>query len=197
MNSLNQIQSTYNYQKVAYASQNQTTAKGTDDSGNTITIDFNKTENLFIENEMYHKLDFSEQKKAITEYTTNLLVSSHANLSENSQLNTYTFRKIEYQNSLEITAEIDPGFNINDYSAEKVSDRIVDLAKAFSTGDPKIFEEMKSAIEEGFQEAEKLLGFLPDISKETIALTKEKLDDYEKSIRPIDLQLNDAISGFR
>ncbi|NLT94821.1 MAG: hypothetical protein GXW85_04695 [Clostridia bacterium] len=64
-------------------------------------------------------------------------------------------------------------------SPEKVSDRIVDFAKAISGGDREKFEILKSAIEEGFkQAAEALGGVLPEICQKTYDLVMEKLNHW-------------------
>lgn len=62
--------------------------------------------------------------------------------------------------------------------AEAVSQRLVDFAIALSGGDKSKAETLKSAIEQGFKEAEKILGELPEISKETYRLTMEKFDAW-------------------
>ena len=64
--------------------------------------------------------------------------------------------------------------------AEAVSQRLVDFAIAISGGDKSKAETLRSAIEQGFKEAEKILGELPDVSKETYKLTMEKLDAWAK-----------------
>ncbi len=67
-----------------------------------------------------------------------------------------------------------------DYSAENVSDRIVDFAKAISGGDKSKLGLLRAAIEAGFKAAEKTFGDeLPDISKETHQLIIDKLDAWE------------------
>lgn len=62
--------------------------------------------------------------------------------------------------------------------AEAVSQRLVDFAIALSGGDKSKSETLRSAIEQGFKEAEKMLGELPEISKETYKLTMEKFDAW-------------------
>lgn len=62
--------------------------------------------------------------------------------------------------------------------AEAVSQRLVDFAIALSGGDKSKAETLKSAIEQGFNEAEKILGGLPQISKDTYKLTMEKFDAW-------------------
>lgn len=63
---------------------------------------------------------------------------------------------------------------------EAVSDRIVDFAIAISGGDKSKLESLRAAIDKGFKEAEKILGGLPDISKETYNRIMEKLEAWEK-----------------
>ncbi len=67
-----------------------------------------------------------------------------------------------------------------DLGAEKTSQRLVDFAIALSGGDKSKANELRGAIEKGFKEAEKILGKLPDVSKETYKLTMEKFDAWAK-----------------
>lgn len=63
---------------------------------------------------------------------------------------------------------------------EAVSQRIVDFAIALSGGDKSKLDTLRRAIDQGFKEAEKILGGLPDISKETYSRIMEKLEAWEK-----------------
>jgi hypothetical protein len=64
-------------------------------------------------------------------------------------------------------------------SAENVSGRIVDFAKALSGGDKEKIELLRNAIIEGFGEAKRILGGeLPEVSNKTYDLVMEKLDDW-------------------
>jgi hypothetical protein len=63
---------------------------------------------------------------------------------------------------------------------EAVSQRIVDFAIALSGGDKAKLSTLRKAINEGFEEAEKTLGKLPDISRQTYDKIMEKLDTWEK-----------------
>ena len=64
-------------------------------------------------------------------------------------------------------------------SPAKVSDRIVDFAKAISGGDKSKFDLLKRAIDDGFEAAWIDFGAeLPDICKETYQLTMSKLDAW-------------------
>ena len=66
-------------------------------------------------------------------------------------------------------------------SAESVSERIVDFAKAISGGDKGKLETLRSAIDKGFAEAKKIFGGqLPEISAKTYDLIQEKLDAWQK-----------------
>ena len=77
--------------------------------------------------------------------------------------------------SLEAQALIGPD---GDLGAEAVSQRLVDFAIALSGGDKSKAETLRGAIEKGFKEAEKILGELPQISKDTYKLTMEKFDAW-------------------
>lgn len=65
------------------------------------------------------------------------------------------------------------------YSAESVSDRLVEFAKAISGDDKSKFDLLKNAIDDGFKAAKQALGgFLPEISEKTYELTMQKLDQW-------------------
>ncbi len=64
-------------------------------------------------------------------------------------------------------------------SPEKLSDRLVEFAKAISGGDKDKIELLRNAIKEGFSAVEKIFGGeLPEISKRTFELVMEKLDKW-------------------
>ncbi len=69
------------------------------------------------------------------------------------------------------------------FSAEAVSNRLVDFAKAVSGGDIEKLDKLKSAIDEGFKQAKNLLGELPEISSKTYDLTMEKLDAWAEEVK--------------
>lgn len=83
--------------------------------------------------------------------------------------------EVDEQARLEAQELIGPD---GELGAEKVSQRLVDFAIALSGGDKSKAETLKAAIEQGFKEAEKILGGLPEISKETYKLTMEKFDAW-------------------
>ncbi len=66
-------------------------------------------------------------------------------------------------------------------SAEKVSDRIVDFAKALSGGDTGKIGILRGAIEAGFKAASDAFGgLLPEISQRTYDMITQKLDAWMK-----------------
>lgn len=68
-----------------------------------------------------------------------------------------------------------------EFGVKAVSDRLVDFAKAISGGDKTKFEELKTAIERGFEEARKAFGgTLPEISHQTYNETMRKLEAWAK-----------------
>ncbi|MFA5524719.1 MAG: hypothetical protein WDA24_10220, partial [Tissierellales bacterium] len=86
--------------------------------------------------------------------------------------------EIDEQARLEAQEMIAPDGQLG---AEAVSQRIVDFAIAISGGDKSKLDSLKGAIDEGFKQAEEILGELPDISRQTYDLIMEKLDNWEKS----------------
>lgn len=74
-----------------------------------------------------------------------------------------------------------------DLSAAKVSDRIVEFAKAISGGDKTKYDLLKAAIDDGFKAARLDFGEeLPEICRETYRLTMEKLDAWAKEDETVD-----------
>ena len=65
-----------------------------------------------------------------------------------------------------------------EFGVAKTAGRIVDFAKAISGGDVSKLDTLKKAIKQGFDEAEKILGELPDISKETYKEVMRQLDEW-------------------
>lgn len=63
-------------------------------------------------------------------------------------------------------------------SPENVSDRIVNFAIGVFGGDKSKIDIIRSSIDKGFGEAEKILGELADVSKETYQMIQDKLDEW-------------------
>lgn len=65
-----------------------------------------------------------------------------------------------------------------EFGVAKTAERIVSFAKAISGGDPSKLDVLKKAIKQGFDEAEKILGELPEISKATYKEVMSQLDSW-------------------
>ncbi|MGN1206648.1 MAG: hypothetical protein ACI4SQ_06645 [Eubacterium sp.] len=66
------------------------------------------------------------------------------------------------------------------WGVNKTSDRLVDMAKALSGGDPAKADELISAIKKGFdQAADAWGGELPEICQKTIDVAVKKLNDWK------------------
>ena len=73
------------------------------------------------------------------------------------------------------------------WSVENTSDRIVEMAKALTGGDPDKIEEMRSAVEKGFKAATKTWGKeLPDISSNTYDAVMSKFDKWAEESKTAD-----------
>lgn len=73
-----------------------------------------------------------------------------------------------------------------EFSAEAVSDRIVEFAKAISGGDIGKLDLLIGAIDQGFAKAKEMLGgTLPDISQKTYDMIMEKLDAWKNEAHEI------------
>lgn len=89
------------------------------------------------------------------------------------------------------TIEVDPA--ISAQAAEEIgedgywgvnqtSDRLVEMAKALSGGDPDKADKMIAAMEKGFKQATKAFGDkLPDICRQTIDAAVSKMNDWKNS----------------
>lgn len=69
------------------------------------------------------------------------------------------------------------------WGIEQTSDRLVSMAIALSGGDTDKAEEMKNAIQKGFDKATKAWGEdLPQISKDTLDAAMKKMDDWKNGV---------------
>lgn len=103
-------------------------------------------------------------------------------LAVNSSIDIYALLregKIEVDPEIAKQAEADiakDGY----WGVEQTSDRLVSFAKALAGNDKSKADELMNAIEEGFQEATKAWGDeLPDICKETLEATREKMEAWK------------------
>ena len=66
------------------------------------------------------------------------------------------------------------------YGVKQTSDRILSFAKAVAGDDPKKLEEMRNAVEKGFEQAEKMWrDKLPEISQQTYDRVMETFDKWQ------------------
>jgi hypothetical protein len=153
-----------------------------------LKIEKKATNNEFNNNEsLLDKLENIETKDKNTsdiakEYTANQILSAHRNMIKDDKLKIYNSLYVEYEADYAISDNNTAEVNLEYFSAESVSDRIVTMAKSLSGGDLEKLETLKSAINSGYQSAISMLGFEPDISKQTYDLVQEKIADYEKSV---------------
>lgn len=69
------------------------------------------------------------------------------------------------------------------WGVEKTSDRLVEMAKALSGGDPTKADELIAAMKKGYDQATKAWGEkLPDISRKTIDAATEKLNKWRDGL---------------
>lgn len=68
------------------------------------------------------------------------------------------------------------------WGVNQTSDRLVSFAKALTGGDPDKIDKIMDAVKEGFEQAAKVWGGeLPDICKQTLDTTMDKLNEWKKS----------------
>lgn len=67
-----------------------------------------------------------------------------------------------------------------EFGVAQTAGRIVDFAKAISGGDKSKLGVLKDAIQRGFDEAEKILGELPEVSRQTHKEVMRQLDEWAK-----------------
>ena len=67
-----------------------------------------------------------------------------------------------------------------EFSVENTAGRILSFAKALIGTDPSRFDAIRNAVEQGFQEAQALLGgSLPEISQKTHAAVRAEFDRWK------------------
>ena len=73
------------------------------------------------------------------------------------------------------------------WGVEQTSDRLVSMAIALSGGDTDKAEELKNAIQKGFNKATRAWGEdLPQICKDTLDTTMKKMDDWKNGVTTAD-----------
>ncbi len=72
------------------------------------------------------------------------------------------------------------------WGVKQTSDRLVEMAKALSGGDPDKADAMIAAMEKGFKQATKAFGGnLPDITRQTVDAATQKLNDWKASFNKV------------
>lgn len=143
-----------------------------DEAGKKVTYDKPKVDQATIQ-KLYEESDkaYSQLKQIV------------AQMLERQGMTFRDWAKVEVDETarLEASKLIGEG---GELSPEKVSDRIVEFAKALSGGDTGKLDELKKAIDKGFSEAARILGGeLPDVSQKTYDLVMEKLDSWAKGAK--------------
>lgn len=118
--------------------------------------------------------DFSEQRIASF---SKMLESMFGKQSDMFKKASYTNLNIDAATSLQAQSAIGPG---GEWSSDAVSERILDMAKALSGGDPTKIATLKNAVQKGFDAATKSWGGgLPGICNDTYNKVMKGFDEWE------------------
>lgn len=66
------------------------------------------------------------------------------------------------------------------WGASRTAERILQHAKRLAKGDPSKLKDLQDAVERGFAEAERILGTLPEVSRQTLELIRKGFDTLTK-----------------
>lgn len=137
------------------------------------------------------KADADERNAQLKGLVEKMLLKQAGTFS-NSEGLASIFRRLEVDEETRAKAQEDiseDGY----WGIEQTSDRILDFAKALAGNDPDAAQSMLEAVKEGFKQAGIEWGEeLPDISKETMKTTLEKLNAWIDSLKE---GLNGSASG--
>ena len=99
-----------------------------------------------------------------------------------------TFRKAAGMASADDIAQAKASIAEDGYwGVNQTSDRLVSMAIALSGGDTDKADEMMEAIQKGFNKATRAWGEdLPQICQDTLAATKQKMDDWKNGVTTAD-----------
>ncbi|MCR4925404.1 MAG: hypothetical protein K5917_03850 [Clostridiales bacterium] len=118
-----------------------------------------------------------EQRVANFENMIKKMLGSQANLS-NISMNSFKNIKVTPEEAANAKAAISEG---GEYSVKAVADRIMDMAIALSGGDDSKLNELRAAVEKGFEEAKKAWGGeLPGICGDTYTEIMNRFDKWEQ-----------------
>ena len=134
----------------------------------------------------YSRIEAAEAAKAESMQTllSSMLQTQYAKYVQampDSNLGAY-FSNLEVDDATRIQAQKDVAED-GYWGVEQTANRILDFAKALAGNDSSKFEEMKAAVEKGFEIAEELWGGeLPEISDRTYERVMQGFDEWEKTI---------------
>ena len=184
VNSINYTNQINSYD--ATKNQNVTdTTKEKEVSKNYDTYEKGK-ETAFNRTEAQKAIEAAEAAKAESMQTllSSMLQTQYAKYVQampDSNLGAY-FSNLEVDDATRIQAQKDVAED-GYWGVEQTANRILDFAKALAGNDSSKFEEMKAAVEKGFEIAEELWGGeLPEISDRTYERVMQGFDEWEKTI---------------
>lgn len=168
-------------------------SKSTDDTAviyessknNTTSETDNKTQALYKRDDnTIEKLKAEAEKRTsqLRSLVEKMLLKQGKTFDENTDI--YAFlRSGEYTVDEETAKQAQEDISEDGYwGVEKTSDRLISFAKALTGGDPSKVDEMREAIQKGYEEATKSWGDeLPSICKDTLDATMKKLDEWAAS----------------
>lgn len=108
-------------------------------------------------------------------FVDKLISQQNALLKKGSETSSLRLGKEELAKANELISE--DGY----FGENKSSQRILDFAKAVSEGDKTKISAIKKGIDKGFQEAQRVLGNLPEVSKKTYDNVMKGLNEWQKA----------------
>lgn len=137
-----------------------------------------KGQNIDLVNQLQAQTDAVKQK--LMDYVHESLMSQ-ADMAANADEGIWRFlAKGNYTVSAAAKEEAQKAISEGGYfSVEETANRLLEFAKALAGDDPEQAEKMRSAVQKGFKEAEKVWGGkLPEISSKTYDAVMKKFDDW-------------------
>lgn len=168
--------STSKKEDVAAVYESNSTEK-TASTAKTYTADLTKVNTL--------KAELAQKKQQMQKFVESVL-GKQANKSSSifDLLNGLKNGTIEVDPAVSAQAQKDIGED-GYWGVEQTSDRLVEMAKALSGGDPDKADEMIAAMKKGFEQATKAFGDeLPEICKKTIDAAEEKMNKWKTEQTP-------------
>ena len=183
VNDLSKMGSASQVAKTA-AAEDELSQKVAREDNITISGDNAKTQEtgIYSRESIIQQLKDSEEQRvqAFQETLKNMLAQQGENV--NLTIGDLKLHVTEEQSAKAKEAISDGG----EYSVEKVTDRIMDMAKALAGDDPSKIDMLQDAVKKGFEKAagalgKKSLDEMPDITKKTYENVMKQFDDWKKS----------------